>query len=110
MAEATTYFFEYKEIAEALLKQQGIHEGLWGISINFGLAAANIPGPLGTGLLPAAIVPVMKIGIQRFDKPNALTVDAAEINPLSAASSKAISTTPKSRRRRKTKTETAESP
>jgi hypothetical protein len=33
-------------------------------------------------LTPAAIVPVLKIGIQRFPEPNSLTVDAARVNPL----------------------------
>jgi hypothetical protein len=84
MAEVKTYVFDYKEVAEALIKQQGIHEGLWGIYMEFGIGAANIPaGPSEQALLPAAIVPVAKIGIQRFDKPSSLTVDAAEVNPAS---------------------------
>jgi hypothetical protein len=83
MAEVKNYLFDYKEVAEALIKKQGIHEGLWGIYMEFGISAANIPiDPSGQVFLPAAIVPVAKIGIQRFDKPNSLTVDAAEVNPL----------------------------
>jgi hypothetical protein len=82
MAEVRSYTFDYKEVAEALIKKQGIHEGLWGIYMEFGIVAGNIPtGPSEQALLPAAIVPVVKIGIQRFDKPSSLTVDAAEINP-----------------------------
>jgi hypothetical protein len=82
MAEVKTYLFDYREVAEALIKKQGVHEGLWGIYIEFGMGAANIPAdPSGQVLLPAAIIPVSKIGIQRFDKPNSLTVDAAEVNP-----------------------------
>jgi hypothetical protein len=82
MAEVKNYIFDYKEVAEALIKKQGIHEGLWGIYMEFGIAAGNIPaGPSEQVLLPAAIVPVVKIGIQRFDKPSSLTVDAAEVNP-----------------------------
>src|SRR5919197_1299408 len=82
MAEVKSYVFDYKEVAEALIKKQGIHEGLWGIYMEFGIGAANIPaGPSEQVLLPAAIVPVVKVGIQRFDKPSSLTVDAAEVNP-----------------------------
>jgi len=82
MAEAKTYLFNYKEVAEALVKKHEIHEGLWGIYMEFGIAAANIPSdPSQQILVPAAIVPVVKIGIQRFDQPNSLTVDAAEVNP-----------------------------
>jgi hypothetical protein len=54
---------------------------LWGIAIEFGLAAANMgQGP--EDILPAAIIPVKKIGLQRFKEPNNLTVNAAEVNPL----------------------------
>jgi hypothetical protein len=82
MAEVKTYAFDYKEVAEALIKKQGIHEGLWGVYMEFGIGAANIPSdPSQQTLLPAAIVPVVKIGIQRFDRPTSLTVDAAEVNP-----------------------------
>jgi hypothetical protein len=82
MAEPARYVYTYKEIAEALVRQQGLHAGLWAIYLEFGIAAANIPqGPAQDQLVPAAIVPVLKVGLQRFEKPNALTVDAAEVNP-----------------------------
>lgn len=82
MGEASQVTFSYKEVAESLIKKQGIHEGLWGLYIEFGLGAVNInTEPGGTNLTPAAIVTVQKIGIQRFPEPNSLTVDAAEVNP-----------------------------
>jgi hypothetical protein len=82
MPEPQNFVFNHKEIAEALIKQQDLHEGLWGVYIEFGIAGANInQGPDGDNLLPAAIVPVLKIGIQRFPKPNNLTVDASQVNP-----------------------------
>ncbi len=82
MAEVSMYTFTHREVAEALIRKQGIHEGLWGIYMEFGIGAANInSGPSEEALVPAAIVPVVKMGIQRFDKPNTLTVDAAQINP-----------------------------
>lgn len=82
MPEAAMYVFSYKELAELLVKQQNIHEGLWGIFIRFGLGAANVgEAPGGDTLIPAAIVPVREIGIQRFEEPNNLTVDAAVVNP-----------------------------
>lgn len=105
MAEAQQYVFSYKEIAEALIKKQEIHEGLWGIYIEFGFGAANI-NPTGGGegvFVPAAIIPVQKIGIQRFDAPNSLTVDAAEINPLAVQPNKASSGGQKLRSRRQRK-------
>ena len=82
MAEATSYVFDHKEIAEALIKHQGLHEGIWGVYIEFALQAANVStGPTEEDLLPAAIVPVMKLGIQKFPKINKLSVDAAVVNP-----------------------------
>ena len=62
MPETPQILFSYQEIAEALVKQQGIHEGLWG--------------------LHAAIVPVQGISLRRFDEEvGGLTVDAAAANP-----------------------------
>lgn len=83
MPETNSITFTHKEVAAALIKNQNIHEGLWGIYIEFGIGAVNIgQGPDDPNLMPAAIIPVTKIGIQRFPKPNNLTVDAAEENPL----------------------------
>ncbi len=81
MPEATQISFTFKEIVEALVKRQDIHEGLWGIYIEFAFGAANVGNPKDGDVLPAAIVPVQKIGIQRFDEPSNLTVDAAIVNP-----------------------------
>jgi len=84
MAEVASYMFTYKEVTEALIKQQGIHEGLWAISIEFGIGAANIPaGPNTQEIMLAAVVPIVKMGIQRTAQPTPLTVDAAEVNPPS---------------------------
>jgi hypothetical protein len=79
MAEPSQYMFAFNEIAETLVKKQGIHEGLWSITVKFGIQAANIGG-FGAGpLLPTAII--LEIGIQKLDKPNELSVDAAKVNP-----------------------------
>jgi hypothetical protein len=80
MAEAKTYTFKHKEIAEALVKHLGLHEGIWGILVEFGISAANIGNPDGDQL-PAAIVPILHIGLQRYEKLNSLSVDAAKVNP-----------------------------
>ncbi len=79
MAEAKQYVFTYREVAEQLVKSVDIQEGYWGVYFEFGLKAANVGGP--DDLIPAAVLPVLKVGIQRFDEPNNLTVDAKEVNP-----------------------------
>jgi len=87
MAEASQIMFSHQEVAEALIKRQDIHEGLWGLYVEFGLAAANLANPTDPkSLVPAAISMVQRIGIQRFPEANNLTVDAAKINPKQAKS------------------------
>jgi len=82
MPETKSIVFTYKEVVEALIRYNSIHEGLWDLYIEFGLAAANIgPGPENE-YSPAAIIPLKKIGIQRVEKITNLTVDAAVVNPL----------------------------
>lgn len=80
MPEPGQIIFSYKEIAETLIKAQGLHEGIWGIFIKFGLNAANI-GDNEAALRPAAIIPVLEIGLQKMDKESNIAVDAAKVNP-----------------------------
>jgi hypothetical protein len=80
MAEVTQYMYKLKELAVLLLKDQKIHEGHWQLAVNFGFGAANI-GQSEAELAPAAVVPVLAIGIQRFPEKTPMSVDAAEVNP-----------------------------
>ena len=85
MPESKNYVFSYTELAEILVKKLDIHEGLWGLYVEFNFGAANInASPDGKSLAPAAIAAIKSIGIQRFDTPNNLTVDAAVVNPAQA--------------------------
>ena len=88
MPETNSLTFTYKEVVEALIRYNNLHEGLWGLSIEFALAAANVAPELGGDLLPTAIIPVKKIGLTRSNEPNNLTVDAAEVNPAPKAKKK----------------------
>jgi hypothetical protein len=86
MAEAKNYVFGYTELAEVLVKKLDIHEGLWGLYIEFNFGAANVnASPDGKSLAPAAIAAIKAVGLQRFDTPNNLTVDAAVVNPGKSA-------------------------
>lgn len=42
MAEIKQVTFTHREVAEALVRRQGIHEGHWGIYVEFGIAGANV--------------------------------------------------------------------
>ena len=91
MAEARQYAFSYKELATLLVKKQDIHDGHWGIYVRFSLQGANVGmTPEGSELLPAAIVPIIELGIQKFDTPNSLSVDAAEANPAQPEARKKV--------------------
>jgi hypothetical protein len=82
MAEATQYMFDHKEVAELLVKQQGLHQGVWMLSLEIGQAAASVPAPDGKTFFPAAIAMVQRIGLKKHDgPPSNLTVDAAKVNP-----------------------------
>jgi hypothetical protein len=82
--EVNNYTFKYQEVIEALIKQAGLHEGRWQISLTFGLAAANM-GPSPAELVPGAAIAVTQIGLLRAvpESPEALVVDAAVVNPAS---------------------------
>lgn len=75
-----------------LVRHANVASGHWGIFIKFALNATNI-GPDRNNLQPAAIVPVVEIGIRQFDEPCNLTVDAAQIKPI-----KAVKATPRKRK------------
>jgi hypothetical protein len=79
MAEQEVLKFDYKEVATALIKQQGLHEGFWAVYMEFAIGAANIMGMEGK-LLPTAVVPVISMGLRRVENLDDLSVDAAQVN------------------------------
>jgi hypothetical protein len=80
MPEIANVIFTYKEVATALIKAQDIHEGVWALFIRFGLSAANA-GANDEELKPCAIIPILEIGLQKAEKENNVSVDAAKVNP-----------------------------
>src|SRR6266540_5832120 len=76
----------FKEMAELLVKKKGLHEGFWGIFVRFGIKATNVEfvepeNPQAKSMLPTALIPIVELGIQRFNEPASICVNAAEINP-----------------------------
>ena len=80
MAESGQYIFSYKEVVEALLKKQDIHDGIWQLFVKFNLGAANI-GPSETEVLPSAIVSITQLGLLKAERETSIGVDAAKVNP-----------------------------
>lgn len=83
MSVEPDYIFDHQDVVEALIRKQGLHEGLWRIVLELGLSAANVNSLKdgNTVLTPAGIVLVTRIGIVKTDEPSALAVDAAVVNP-----------------------------
>jgi len=75
----------HKEVTLALIKHQNIHEGIWQLYVEFGIAAANMPiaeeNQDNLRLCPTAIVPIKTMGLMRVDKENPLALDASKVNP-----------------------------
>jgi hypothetical protein len=80
MPETGQITFSYKEVVTSLIKSQGLHEGLWALFVKFGIAAANV-GPNKDELKPAAIIPILEMGLQKADEESNIAVDAAKVNP-----------------------------
>ena len=69
-----------KGLAAALVKDKGFHDGLWMLYVEFQLMGVN-SGPNAEEVYPTAVVPIVKVGLQRVSEPNPLTVDAAVVYP-----------------------------
>jgi hypothetical protein len=83
MAEVDTYGFDLKEVTTALIKQQGIHEGLWMMSFEFNLGA-GMAGSTKEEVRPVAFVQINKISLVRqkeIPSGHNLAINAAEVNP-----------------------------
>lgn len=69
-----------KEVAELLVKQYGLHEGLYDLLLEYQFAFGNF-GPTPAQITPGAMIGLAKLGLTRVEKLGPLTVDAAQVNP-----------------------------
>lgn len=87
MAEPSQITFSHKEVVEALILKQDLHEGIWALIFRFGLNGANF-GATPNEVVPTAMVGVIEVGLQRSDAENNISVDAAKVNPRKAGQAK----------------------
>jgi len=84
MADPTQFDFDLQELTIALIKHQGLHDGVWMTGFEFGFGATNI-GPSPNEIKPAAFVQVNKVILVRppaeIPEGANLLVDAAKVNP-----------------------------
>lgn len=73
--------FTYRDVVTALIKARGLHDGIWAIDITAGIQGLNTLAPNSTDVLPAMLVPILKIGLCRVDKESSIAVDASLVNP-----------------------------
>jgi hypothetical protein len=85
--------FDHTELAEILIKHLGLHEGIWGVYLEFGLTGVNLEvgGPKSNVFAPAAVTLIKRIGIQHLNNPTNLAVDAAKVNPLKMSATRSNS-------------------
>ncbi|MCZ6781202.1 MAG: hypothetical protein O7C73_06130 [Nitrospirae bacterium] len=78
--ESLKYLIAYKEIVEYLLKKHDIHEGIWGIYVEFKFAVINAGDSIGA-IIPSSVSGMNKIGIMPFPQESSIAFDAARLNP-----------------------------
>jgi hypothetical protein len=106
MAEVAQYQFTFKEVAELLIKRQGIHEGVWAVGFNLNIGT-GLMGPTPDQSFPSAMVQITSAILTKIEagqQPSPSAVDAAIVNPRSGQPSPDASSgeVPKVRRGRRT--------
>jgi hypothetical protein len=81
MADPTQFVFSHRDLAEILVHKQNLHEGLWQVAFQLGMGQGNTPAPTGVGTVPSIVVSILAVNLQKADKENPSTVDAAKVNP-----------------------------
>ncbi len=81
MAEVTQYAFSHKELGEILIRERGLHEGIWAVTFNIGMGVANLPPPTGGDPVPAAVISIISVGLQKVPQESPMSLDAAKVNP-----------------------------
>ena len=83
--EVTQHLYSLRDIVELLVKQAGIHEGQWTLSLGIQIGVGQY-GPTPDQTAPGAAVTIVNIGIQKHPVgapigPSGIVVDAAIVNP-----------------------------
>jgi hypothetical protein len=79
-----------KQLGELLIKHYDLHEGLFDVSLEFGLGVGPV-GPNQESLTPGVIVTIQKVGLLQVPKDtpqNNSILDASKVNAVKKRSSK----------------------
>lgn len=72
--------YELRDLAALMVKDQGLHDGLYELSIEIQVAV-GVVGPDKDSVLPGALIGFKSAGLRKVEKANRLSVNAAEVNP-----------------------------
>jgi len=72
--------YTVKELIELLIRDQGLHEGYFDISVNFGIMMGGFLNPHGH-TCPSAVVAIEGIGLRQVPELAGAALDAAVVNP-----------------------------
>lgn len=78
MSEENRIKYSMHELTEILVKDQGLTEGMWMLSVEFRIGAVN-SGIDDQNLAPTAMVPLVSVGLIPADKGSNLTIDASKL-------------------------------
>jgi hypothetical protein len=84
MAEPTQYSFNFRDVAAALAREQGIRAGRWMLGFEFSMTAGNF-GPSPSDAKPAALIQINSITlVSANDAPadSPLVIDASKAGSL----------------------------
>lgn len=82
MTEIAQFEYSNKELIVLMLKDRGVHEGHWHLSVKLGFSALNLGQATdGTDASPAGAVAFTGVRIVRVPEPLPFTINAAEVNP-----------------------------
>ena len=76
----TQIIYDPRELIAMILKERGIHDGMWTLSVEFQLGV-GFAGTQPSQALPTAMASVSRIGIARANEQGGISFDAAELNP-----------------------------
>ena len=80
MADQIQFTYSHKQLTEILIKHQGVKEGYWASGFQLGMGNTHVPSPTGGDMVPAVVVSILGVALQKIDKSAPNAVDAAEVN------------------------------
>lgn len=79
-------FLSTNDLAELLIRREGLHEGHFELAVTFNIVVANFKNPESGG--PGVLTMLGGVGLSKSAAPTPASVDAAVINPAPQSSSR----------------------